>query len=306
MATTGTDVQGFSSYFPVSPLKFSLMSLCTCGLYEMFWSYKNWRRIKIRDKSEISPVWRAFFYPFWHYSLLADIAERRSTGVIRNKLYRLALAISLIIICYSWRAPDPYWLLCLLTFVPMLPAVYAIAEINALQETPPSQNPHTFLNFAAYLFVSPILAFSVLLTIGYFPNTMVVPGESLWERDIRYLRSQEILAEDEQIIYFYSAGLTSIKSDGQFISEEYVTSYWLDPDDGVVYTAFATYEEIEDVSVDWSDSWLEDTRIRISTGDDLQFELWVSADSGGDKKFVYELKRLWRAKRAAVGEHYVL
>ena len=54
-------------FLAVSPVKFVAMSLCTFSLYEMYWSYKNWRIIKDRDGSKIMPFWRAFFYPLWHY-----------------------------------------------------------------------------------------------------------------------------------------------------------------------------------------------------------------------------------------------
>lgn len=61
--------------FTTSKTKFAAMSICTLGLYEVFWSYRNWRYVKERDASGIRPVWRAAFYPLWHYSLLSELAS---------------------------------------------------------------------------------------------------------------------------------------------------------------------------------------------------------------------------------------
>ncbi|WP_148707076.1 hypothetical protein [Marinobacter sp. F3R11] len=299
MNNTEAELKDYYCYFPVTPWKFCLMSICTLGLYEFYWSYKNWQYIKTRDGSGIRPVWRSVFYPFWYYAFLSDLARNHAPEGISNKAYMVVLAIGLLILSYIWKAPDPYWLLSIFTFVPMLPAVFAISKINGARPEVKKRAGHKPLNFVAYLIGGPIMVFSILLSIGFFPSTMVVTGDSLWERDLRYLRNQEILAEDEDIIYFYSGGVLSIKEDGQFISEDYVTSYGMDPEDGIVYSAFAAYEDIERVDVKWSTSLLEDTVITISDVYGNEFELWVSSESGGDKKFVKELKRLWNMKRAA-------
>jgi len=297
MTSTEAERQDHHRYFTVSPWKFCLMSICTLGLYEFYWNYKNWRYIKTRDGSGIWPFWRSFFYPFWYYSLLSDLARNHSPGAISNKVFAAFLAICLLLLSYIWKAPDPYWLLSFFTFMPMLPAVSAISKVNSAQSETKNHTGHKPLNFVAYLTGGPIVVFLILLSTGFFPSTMVVSGDSLWERDLLYLRNQEILAEDEDIIYFYSGGVLSIKEDGQFISKDYVTSYGMDPDDGIVYSAFAAYEDIEAVDVQWSKSWLEDTVITISDIYGNEFELWVSSESGGDKKFVSELKRLWNIKR---------
>jgi len=61
-------------YFPVSVAKLVVMSLVTFGLYEIFWFYKNWQLIKLREHSEIRPFWRAFFAIFYCYTLFKHIS----------------------------------------------------------------------------------------------------------------------------------------------------------------------------------------------------------------------------------------
>ena len=36
-------------YFPVSNTKLVLLSVCTLGLYEFYWFYKNWALVKERE-----------------------------------------------------------------------------------------------------------------------------------------------------------------------------------------------------------------------------------------------------------------
>jgi len=135
----------------------------------------------------------------------------------------------------------------------------------------------------------------VLSGIGYFPSTMVMRGNALWESDLKYLRTQEILGDDEEILFFYSLGIWSIKEDGQFISNEYVTSYQTDPNDGSLYLSYIAYEDIDDINVEWAASWLDNTIITVTNNDGDAFEIWLSSESGGDEKFVREMKRLWKA-----------
>ena len=282
-----------TQYFAVSAAKFVAMSFCTFGLYELYWSYKNWRLIKDRDGSDIRPVWRAIFYPFWHYSLLTDIYKTGQSQALSGSFYRGILAASLLILNALWRLPDPYWLISIFTFLPILPAVFAIASMAS---TGPAQQPigsHRPVNFIAYLVGGPLLVFASLSTIGFLPPTVVVTGDDLWEKDIVYLREAGILGADEKILFFYSNGLLTIKEDGQFISDAYITSYWRDTEDGQTYTAYTGYEDIDDIDVVWAQGIWDLTLITITTTDEKELVLGVSSEAGGDRKFVTAMRRLW-------------
>jgi hypothetical protein len=51
-------------FLNISILRLVLLSIASCGLYEAYWIYKNWRYIKERDGLEIRPFWRVFFAYF--------------------------------------------------------------------------------------------------------------------------------------------------------------------------------------------------------------------------------------------------
>lgn len=60
-------------HIPVSRL--ILMSILSCGLYEIYWIYKNWRYLKERDGTKIRPFWRGWFGIFYCHSLLKTIHQ---------------------------------------------------------------------------------------------------------------------------------------------------------------------------------------------------------------------------------------
>lgn len=290
-------LDGDIKYFPTTMLKFVLMSICTLGIYHFFWSFKNWCYIKDRDQSAISPFLRSLFLPIWFYFLLADISDKTTNGILASHLLRVFLAFALFMLSALWRLSDPYWLLSLLTFVPILPAVAAIKEINSPSANQPSSiSPHRPANYVTYLLGGAFVAFLVMSTTGYLPGSLVREGESLWNRDLTFLRENKILGPEEEIIYFFSMGVFSIREDGQFISEDYVTSYQVNPSDGLLYVTYAAYDEIQDIQANWAASWADFTVVTITMNSGDTFDLWLSQESGGDRKFVSELKRLRSAR----------
>lgn len=62
-------------YFPVSLVKLLVMSVFTFGLYQYYWFYRNWKLIDARDEGGRIPMLRAFFAPFFCYSLFTEIQD---------------------------------------------------------------------------------------------------------------------------------------------------------------------------------------------------------------------------------------
>ncbi len=63
------------SYYVVGPRKFLALSILTLGLYLIYWFYRHWQSIKVRDSSDIWPIPRGLFYIFFSHSLFSDINE---------------------------------------------------------------------------------------------------------------------------------------------------------------------------------------------------------------------------------------
>lgn len=109
-------------FFSTSNFKLVLMSICTFGMYELFWFYKNWDLIKKRRVQKIMPFWRAFFAPIWAYSCFKEIEDSALQNRLSETMPIVFLAIGYFITQALWRLPDPYWLLSTFTFVFIIPA----------------------------------------------------------------------------------------------------------------------------------------------------------------------------------------
>lgn len=117
-------------FFTPSTLKFVLMSVCTFGIYELYWFYKNWILIKERTNQEMMPFWRAVFAPLWAYSCFKHIklaAEERGNSAPPSIGL---LAIVYFVLQAMWRLPDPYWLIFILSFAPIIPINTVALAIN--------------------------------------------------------------------------------------------------------------------------------------------------------------------------------
>ena len=285
------------SYYAVPPLKFIAMSICTFGIYEIYWSYKNWQFVRDRDDRKIMPFWRAFFYPLWHYMLLSELNKSLQSSTLSSIGVRAFLAVLVFVLNALWKLPDPYWLVSILTFAGFLPVLLAMRTRAPEAETQQQTRSFHPSNLVAYLLGGPMVAFVVLGTIGFLPSTIVVPGHALWDRDIEYLRAANILGPGEEIEYFYSEGVFSISEGGQFVSDEFVTTYYRDYDTGETYIDYASYAEIVDVDVAWAQSFFDVTIVTITTGNDYQFHVWLSPEAGGDRRFVEALKARWNKYR---------
>ena len=65
--------------FAVGTVKVFIMSLCTLGIYQLYWMYRHWRLIQARDRSDIMPFWRAFFGVIWCWPLFKRVKEDGET-----------------------------------------------------------------------------------------------------------------------------------------------------------------------------------------------------------------------------------
>lgn len=109
-------------FFTTSALKLTVMSICTFGLYELYWFYKNWVQIRATTETNISPFWRAFFSPFWAYSYFKYVKTSAKDNEVPESLSIGPLAAMYFIAVAITQAPDPYWLLGFLSFAFILPA----------------------------------------------------------------------------------------------------------------------------------------------------------------------------------------
>lgn len=266
-------------YVPVRVDKFIVLCIVTFGLYEIVWFYRNWKDIKQAEQVNLWAWARAVFAPLFYYAFLKRLGIAGAVG----------LTVAYLFITAAWRLPDPYWMLAILSFLVILPAVQAVNRLNAgVDEYPPSYNWRT--RDAVFGFIG--LALVLLAGLGTLgPSTAVVAGDALSADDLAFLRSAGVLGEDEQPIFFYSPGFLSIKGEGVVASDWGVTSYWIDPVSEAIDVAFLAYAEIQGIETNPSSSWAEDTVVRINGTNGSWFVFVLSAEDGGDVRFLDEVER---------------
>jgi hypothetical protein len=124
--------EGQPAFFAVSPLKLVVMSTVTFGIYELFWFYKNWKLVKQRTERDIMPFWRAFFGVLFCYSFFCEVQDESSSRGISFPSHPALLAACWIFLAVMWRLPDPYWLICLLSPLVLVPVQNTINRVNAV------------------------------------------------------------------------------------------------------------------------------------------------------------------------------
>ncbi len=117
-------------YFSVSTTKLLVMTLCTFGLYELYWFYKNWSLIKKRDSLTIRPFWRAAFAVFFCHGCFKDVRDGAEKRGLPNNFNADGMAAGWILTTILWRLPDPYWLVTHCAVLFLLPVQAAANEIN--------------------------------------------------------------------------------------------------------------------------------------------------------------------------------
>lgn len=103
-------------------------------------------------------------------------------------------------------------------------------------------------------------------------------SESLSDSDIQYINGLGLIDNGEEIVRISSTSF--LKSEGNFITDKRLVSYWIDNDTTKSFKKFAFYSDIIDIeAVDKSQSWTRASYLIIKKRDGSQFNLYVDGDS---------------------------
>jgi hypothetical protein len=274
-------------FYCVSAAKFTTLSLVTFGLYELFWFYKNWVLIKARTGGSIRPFWRACFSPIFCYPFAVAVKSAAESVNLTQRTNPGAIAAIYVGLIILQRLPDPYSLICLFSFVPLIPIVWRIREIHeAIRPGFESAIGWNGWSFSALAVGAVVSGLAIAVTFG--PSTRALRQSEIPSSYNASLVEAGVLEPNEQIEFFYSAGLFSILEDGNLLTEKRAVSYATV--EGELYVASSAYPEIRELEVEYSENSFTDTVITVLTmgGDD--FILFVSSEGGRDREFVSDLE----------------
>lgn len=154
--------------FPVATHKFIVLSISTFSIYELYWCYKNWKRLKTVSGENLSPFWRAFFAPLWGFSLFKRIRAAAVSAGVPIDWSSGALATFYLILHMTLRLPDPWWLISFGTVIPMIPVQQAAQRVNerhAAMNTEVRNDNYSTANVATIVIGGSLL---ILAVIGTF------------------------------------------------------------------------------------------------------------------------------------------
>lgn len=140
--------------FAVSTRTFILLSICTLGLYPLYWCYQNWKRVRISSSEDLSPFWRAVFAPLWGFSLFRRIRNRAEAAGVPIAWNSNLLATIYLLFGMAGMLPGPWSFISLFSFVAILPVQRAAQRVNAqtadtgtawrpVRDSPADRNPGT-------------------------------------------------------------------------------------------------------------------------------------------------------------------
>jgi len=153
-------------YFPVGTFKFAVMSIATFGIYDLYWFWQNWKRIRNRTGDQLSPFWRAMFSPLWGFSLAHRVYEHAARARQPANWDATLLGALYLVLYMSHRLPDPWWLVCLFAFAPLVPILQTTRRINA--SAPAAEGDNQQLSVANILTIIVGELVFLLIAIGMF------------------------------------------------------------------------------------------------------------------------------------------
>lgn len=111
---------GATPLFAVSNLKLALMMFSTFGVYQIFWFFKHWKAIQARTGQDLIPLARGIFAIFFFHLLVREVNESAAAHDAGRQLPVAPLTTLFVILIFTQRLPDPFWLLCFLVMVPLM------------------------------------------------------------------------------------------------------------------------------------------------------------------------------------------
>lgn len=285
---------GEAEFYPVAVWKFCVMCLFTLNVYGVYWVYKNWCFLRDKEHENVIPVMRTIFMMFFFYSFHQKL---KAYCLKHGKEYRIldfmggALAVLYFIVNVAASANSWVSLVGLLSFVCFIPFLLAINAMNSESSNQFRENSRFGLaHFMLVLLAGQIWIYVPLEALRVVPSAVVVKGEELWNKEIRFFNRIGVLKPSEELRLFYSNGFVSYKEDGNGLTDKRVFSYWKENARAKVDTKSAYFHEIEAIETKFAKNFTDHTVLTVLTADD-EFYLYLSPEQGRDKLFISELRK---------------
>jgi hypothetical protein len=176
-----------ATYFTAAPWKLALMSLCTSGIYDLYWFYRNWKLYKQRTGLRIRPVERAIFTIFFAYSMFDDICDKAGSSGVQKTFHPAMLALAYVSIFVTTALPTPLGYISYATFIPLIIANELAAAVSRANDPDFVENNR--------LSIGNLIA--IVLGLGYIAANVAL--EHMQGPNAGMSSMQEILKMSEQL-----------------------------------------------------------------------------------------------------------
>lgn len=283
-----------AQFYPVTNTKFILYSIFTLGLFINYWSYRNWKAIKIQQNSHIMPIARGIFSLFFFYPLFLELLAHSQEHHKKNKIMPNALAIVawllLLVLTVTTRFDDySTFALCIIPFI-WLPLVNYIQHLNQSSDALAYNSKWRVRNIVIAIIWAPILFLSLLEEVYLLPSTAIVKGDKLWSFQMQFLKRHQLVPIDEDVLFFYSDAWVDFRNDGNGISDNYIFSYWKNEQDQLE-SNLKHFKDIASVEVTYGKTQLENTVIKVIDKQGDHFLLIVDSEGSKDKELMAQINR---------------
>jgi len=290
-------------FYPISGMKFMILSVGTIGLYEIYWTYRNWHSVKSKIDIDIMPIARGIFAPIWFYPLFSvlrkDSIERFDKNKVMFPFIAIIFAVAYLMtyIASKYSEQILFTALGLLTPLLFIPFVLYINSINSKSDGAYKYNSRWKIRqVVALILCVPLVTYAFAIETPFLPGDSIRTESQMLDRDLKFLYRKQVLPARETIHYFYSDAFLSIRDDGNGFTDERAFSYWLDDHDGFQLEV-ASFDQVKNIEVEYGEEEDSNTIITIKRTDSSEFMLFVSAVDGGDKLFFNKLNKLWKKQK---------
>ncbi len=162
-AISGPSLRQYSNVQPV--WHFVLLCIASFGIYEFYWFFNNWKLLKERKNLDIYQFWRAFFGVLFAYSLFKKIFSLAKEKGYDEQPSAGLITFSFIVLSILWCLGNPYWLISLLSFIPLIPVLNAVNFFWEQEQPNPSKRTQFSRGEIAVLIIGGIIL--LLAIIGF-------------------------------------------------------------------------------------------------------------------------------------------
>lgn len=282
-------------FYPVSTVKFVIMSSATAGLYTLCWFYRNFRYLKA-DGVKLVPWVHSLFYPLFFYSLCRHVdrvVTPEQPASVSARLGYLLTAILLVVLSAISGIATSIVAIFLLSGLFSLLILPLLKRINHANAADPDVNlMHSRWRASHFLWIAamlPLLVYDTAVETRLLAVGQPIAGSELWDFQTAFVNDIIPMADNESVQLFYSSELIDFRRDGNGMTDHRVFSYWAD-ETGAVQLETGDRNAITNIAKIPAESLVDYDSVRISFSDDRTLLMYLPDEPAHAKEFLEHLR----------------